>query len=222
MKALQPAQRPAAGPCTWLRDGVRTLLRWAAQQSGRRRTVLALASVSLADYFLPLLPNEGMALALWLFQRRWAIFIGLAFALASAFGAGLLAWAVGTLAGGLARWVSVDESQQARLLLAALASWGPWLLAAAAVFPSPPRAMVTAAALSGLHPLLIGVCVFTGKCVLYAAAFGGLSWLLRLGRPRIGRRRPTALGRVADRLILKLLAYARWLSLNASTARNSS
>jgi membrane protein YqaA with SNARE-associated domain len=203
-------------PQGWIPGLLRRLQRLCAQvlhrHGTRRRTVLALAAVSAADYLLPVLPNEGMAVALGILQPTRTRWIGLAFAAASALGALAMGAVLLTLADGAQRLGLQTFGDDWQRITDYVQRFGPATLLLAAVFPSPPRAMVAATVLAGVPLATVALAVLGGKLVLYALVFGLLERLPRLWQgwrhwPR-GQRR-------AERAMARFLAWRRWLRSRA-------
>lgn len=192
--------------------------RAAARLAGRRRTIAGFASLSAADYLVPVLPNEGMAVALALVQPRRRVAIGIAFALASALGAALMGTLLLGLADGAHRLGVATAGDGWERATAFVRRWGPWALAAASMFPSPPRAMVAATVLSGVPPAVAAIAVGVGKLGLYALLFSALARLPdRVARPV--RPQPAWRWRLYG-ILARCAAHRRWLLAAASPRKN--
>ena len=132
----------------------------------------AVSLFPLTDYVLPFLPNQMVLIALSVLQpRRWWIFAA-TFVIATAFGAGLTAfaiqaaspWILETLFGG------TPDNSAAAQVVSMVERYGLVALVALSMLPWPPRTGVIVCALAGLHPLAIGLSVSVGR-IAPAGAF---------------------------------------------------
>lgn len=166
------------------------------------------AGVSTADYLFPVLPNEGMAVALGILQPARTRIIALAFASASALGALIL--------GGLILTVS-DVGQQIGLdvfgeewsrVMRYVETYGPITMFFAAMFPSPPRTMIAATVFSGVPMIVVAGAVLAGKLVLFVIIFQTIdrvpAWLAQ--RKSLVWPWPQA-----KRVAVRFLVFRRWL-----------
>jgi hypothetical protein len=193
----------------WLHLAETALLRHGAQP----RTLFFLAALSAFDSFFPMLPAEAFVVALGILQPKKAKVIVLVFAMASALSAWLLALVLGTLSASAERLGLQLMGAQWDQALAMVHTWGPASMVFLAAFPDSPRTSIAALALSGVAPLLIGLMVFLGKLILYAALLGLMHYLpTRLGR---WRNAEATWKRWLQRRISRFVAYCRrirWLA----------
>jgi membrane protein YqaA with SNARE-associated domain len=207
---MKPAWAPLRLQLRALQRRVTAALLRRGQQ---RRWLPILAGVSAADYLLPVLPNEGMAVTLGVLQPHRVHWIALGFALASAAGAGAMAWVLLHFADGAQALGLHTFGGDWQRITAYVQRYGPATLVLAAIFPSPPRAMVAATVLAGVAPALVMAAVLVGKLLLYGLVFSCMGWGLQRLRQQL---RPLAqrhglLRRVA-RWNRRVLAWRHHLS----------
>jgi hypothetical protein len=201
----------------YLRSILRRLLHLAEiallRHGAQPRTIFFLAAFSALDGFVPMLPAEAFVVALGILQPKKAKVIVLVFAMASALSAWLLALVLGTLSASAERLGLQLMGAQWDQALAMVHTWGPASMVFLAAFPDSPRTSIAALALSGVAPLLIGLMVFLGKLILYAALLGLMHYLpTRLGR---WRNAEATWKRWLQRRISRFVAYCRrirWLA----------
>jgi membrane protein YqaA with SNARE-associated domain len=193
---------------------------WLLRNGRQARAIWLLSGLCTLDGVLPTMPAEFMAAALMILQPHRLVVIALAFTLAAAASAGLLAAFVASVARA-ASWPSWLDSERLgpgwTQSVSLIQDWGAPVLAVAAVFPDSPRTTVAVAALAGLSPLHIAAFVLVGKAVLY----GLLAAALRYGpRRRMRRREATWPGaRRLQRPLRRLVALRRWIAMSASRQR---
>jgi hypothetical protein len=134
------------------------------------KTIFWLAVFSVMDGFLPMLPAEMFVLA---------------FAVASALSAFLLALGMGTLTASAESLSQKLMGSQGPQVLAMLRDSGPVSMVFFSIFPDSPRSAIALFALSGVSPESIGAMVFIGKLMLYTV----LLWLIHHLPSRVGRWR---------------------------------
>ena len=141
------------------------------------RTMFFLATLSVFDGFIPMLPAEAFVLALGVLQPQREKVIVLLFALASGLSALILALLLGTLSSS-ADWLGlVVLGAQWDQASDTVRTWGPASMVFLSVFPDSPRSSIVVLALSGVAPEVIGLMVLTGKLVLYAGLLGLMHYL---------------------------------------------
>jgi membrane protein YqaA with SNARE-associated domain len=152
-----------------------------------------------SDYLLPFLPNQMLLAVLALLRpERWKR-LALVFALATAAGAMITAFAVQAFGPSLLDSLfggAPGPSAGAAAWLGAIERYGLAALIVAAMLPWPPRIVVLLCALAGLPPLQIGAAVAVGRLV---PAFG-IAWIAARS-PRLVARLPGA-GRLLRELRL--------------------
>jgi membrane protein YqaA with SNARE-associated domain len=131
------------------------------------KTIFLLATFSILDGFLPMLPAELFVLALCVLQPQKGLRIVLVFAAASALSAFLLASGMGTLSASAEALSQKLMGAQGPQVLAMLRDVGPVSMVFFSVFPDSPRSAIALFALSGVLPQSIGAMVFIGKLMLY-------------------------------------------------------
>jgi membrane protein YqaA with SNARE-associated domain len=194
-------------------------LQYIVRHSGRPSAVIALAAVSAADYLVPVLPNEGLAVSLAVLQPRRARLVAWAFAIASAIGAGAMGLLLLGLVDGAQRLGLETFGEDWDRLMAYVRQFGPATMLLAAVFPSPPRAMVAATVLSGVPVAVVMGAVLAGKLAMYACIFRLLGSLPAWAR---STKVPDRLWLRAPRRVLRrLFAYRRWVTRAAITEEAS-
>lgn len=175
--------------------------------------------MSAADYLVPVLPNEGLAVTLGILQPRRARLVALAFAGASAIGAAAMSMLLLGLADSAQGLCLETFGGEWDLLMAYVQRFGPVTMLLAAVFPSPPRAMVAAAVISGVPVSIVVGAVLVGKLDMYACIFHVLNALPAWAGS------PGALARPCLRPVLRalrcLLSYRRWLTKAAVTEESA-
>jgi membrane protein YqaA with SNARE-associated domain len=149
------------------------------------KTIFWLAVFSVMDGFLPMLPAEMFVLALCVLQPQKGKVIVLAFAVASAWSAFLLALGMGTLTASAESLSQKLMGSQGPQVLAMLRDSGPVSMVFFSIFPDSPRSAIALFALSGVSPESIGAMVFIGKLMLYTV----LLWLIHHLPSRVGRWR---------------------------------
>jgi membrane protein YqaA with SNARE-associated domain len=149
------------------------------------KTIFWLAVFSVMDGFLPMLPAEMFVLALCVLQPQKGKVIVLAFAVASALSAFLLALGMGTLTASAESLSQKLMGSQGPQVLAMLRDSGPVSMVFFSIFPDSPRSAIALFALSGVSPESIGAMVFIGKLMLYTV----LLWLIHHLPSRVGRWR---------------------------------
>jgi hypothetical protein len=152
---------------------VRTIL--AVDRAADRRWFLGgVGLFPLADYVLPVMPNQMLLVALSylrpaLWRRLAAVFV-----IAGGVSAFAVAAALSTFGGALlAPLGGLPDQGAAADVLDAVRTQGLWALAAIALLPTTPRIAVVACALAGLPAAGIGLAVAAGRTVpmtLLAAA----------------------------------------------------
>jgi len=149
------------------------------------KTIFWLAVFSVMDGFLPMLPAEMFVLTLCVLQPQKGKVIVLAFAVASALSAFLLALGMGTLTASAESLSQKLMGSQGPQVLAMLRDSGPVSMVFFSIFPDSPRSAIALFALSGVSPESIGAMVFIGKLMLYTV----LLWLIHHLPSRVGRWR---------------------------------
>ncbi len=149
------------------------------------KTIFWLAVFSVMDGFLPMLPAEMFVLALCVLQPQKGKVIVLAFAVASAWSAFLLALGMGTLTASAESLSQKLMGSQGPQVLAMLRDSGPVSMVFFSIFPDSPRSAIALFALSGVSPESIGAMVLIGKLMLYTV----LLWLIHHLPSRVGRWR---------------------------------
>lgn len=179
------------------------LLRRLVAGGTRRRALAGFAALSVGDFFLPALPTQTAVIALSLLQPRRAAWIVAGFALAASAGALLMAALVAGI-DGYAQTLVNDFAPAAWTEAAALLrAYGPWIVFAASIFPTPPRLLVVAALLAGTPALFVAAAVLAGKALWFGLVVG-----LLVSMPRRLQRVPW-LGAQMRRLEALRLAHQR-------------
>lgn len=133
----------------------------------RRRALAGFAALSVGDFFIPALPTQTAVIALSLLQPRRAAWIIAGFSTAAAIGALLMAALVAGIDGYAQSMVNdfaPDAWAEAGNLLL---RYGPWIVLAASIFPTPPRLLVIAALLAGTSSIAVAGAVFAGKALWF-------------------------------------------------------
>lgn len=195
-----PGATPSPPPARAFSRTARTVA--ALDRAAHRRGFMpALSAFPLADYVLPILPNQMLLVALCILQpRRWWRF-ALVFVFASGLGAAVAALAVqafgppiiDSLFGGLREDASVAGVKST------IERHGIAALTVLAMLPWAPRSAVMACGLAGLSPWAIGLAVAVGRLVPTAAC------------SLLGAKAPQALRqlRAVDRLLDEVEALRR-------------
>lgn len=160
--------------------------RWTARRAKRPWLPLAVPAFPMADFILPVMPNQLLLAGLSLVApQRWPVFV-LAFAIGTALGGTMVAVALQSL--GVDRTLFVSAEEAGGPLAEALAQFrrhGLWFLAGVALLPWTPRLTVVACALAGLAPVAILGTLFVTRLVPCAAlAIAGAyapRWSMRFG-----------------------------------------
>lgn len=151
----------------------------------------AIGLFPMSDYILPFLPNQMLLLGLAMLRpTRW-ISLAATFALATALGALLTAWAIQYWGRPFFDAMFADALPIGTLAErdALVRRYGPVTLTLLAMLPWPPRTGVIACALFGLSPVTIALAVAAGRIVPtagYALAGARAPRLLR-NWARLGR-----------------------------------
>ena len=181
------------------------------------KTIFLLAVLSVFDGFLPMLPAEMFVLALCVLQPQKGKVIVVVFALASAWGAFLLALGMGTLTASAESLSQKLMGSQGPQVLAMLRDSGPVSMVFFSVFPDSPRSAIALFALSGVSPQSIGAMVFIGKLMLYT----GVLLLIHHLPSRVGRWRGAGpfWARWLQRRASRFVAYCRRIRWRARCLR---
>lgn len=132
--------------------------------AGRRWFLPATAAFPLADYVLPVLPNQMLLIGLSMLQPRLWWRLALVFVLAGGTGAMLVATGVQAVGPALVEMLGGAPSDGAAAqLLDRVRRHALWALAALALLPPTPRSAVILCAVAGLPPLGIGAAVAAGR-----------------------------------------------------------
>ena len=184
------------------------------------KTIILLATFSILDGFLPMLPAELFVLALCVLQPQKGLRIVLVFAAASALSAFLLASGMGTLSASAEALSQKLMGAQGPQVLAMLRDVGPVSMVFFSVFPDSPRSAIALFALSGVLPQSIGAMVFIGKLMLYT----GVLLLIHHLPSRVGRWRgagPFGV-RWLQRRASRFVAYCRRIRWRARCLQHGS
>lgn len=184
------------------------------------KTIFLLATFSILDGFLPMLPAELFVLALCVLQPQKGLRIVLVFAAASALSAFLLASGMGTLSASAEALSQKLMGAQGPQVLAMLRDMGPVSMVFFSVFPDSPRSAIALFALSGVLPQSIGAMVFIGKLMLYT----GLLLLIHHLPSRVRRWRgaePFGM-RWLQRRASRFVAYCRRIRWRARCLQHGS
>lgn len=138
---------------------------WIQRQAGHPWKWTTCLSIPLADYIFPFLPANTVLISLCAgHPRRWLRF-ALAFALANAIGAAVIAWLLGSYGTELLQFLfgDVDESRSWKGAQSWISEYGLIILVPLSMLLFPPRLAVAVAGLAGLNPIAIGASVFAGR-----------------------------------------------------------
>lgn len=209
----------------WLKRTSTWFIAWVLRHCQQSYAIWSLSALSLLDGVLPIMPAEFLALVLMILQPRRLVLIALAFAIAAAASAGLLASVVLSFsqASALPMWLESERQTSGwSQAVALLKDWGAPALVAAAIFPDSPRASVVVATLVGLAPMAIVSFVLLGKLMLYGVLALAVHFLPTRWR---GLRHSPVMGTTKwfRRAINRFAALRRWVQkLAAHTMKHDS
>lgn len=130
--------------------------RWARQHADRPWLPLVVPAFPMADFVLPVMPNQLLLAGLSALRpSRWPVF-ALAFAAGTALGGAAVALSLQSL--GAERGLFMSAEEAGGPLAEAIQKFrrhGLWFLAGVALLPWTPRLTVVACALAGFAPLAI-------------------------------------------------------------------
>lgn len=154
------------------------LSRWTAERAQRPWLPFALPAFPMADFVLPVMPNQLLLAGLSLLApNRWPAFAAV-FAIGTALGGMLVAMGLQSLGMDRSVFLTADEAGgPLSMALSQIAENGLWFLAGIALLPWTPRLTVVACALAGIAPIAIFITLLLARLVpctglALAGAFG--------------------------------------------------
>ncbi len=157
----------------------RRIYQWTLTHGGQARSIWLLALAAVGDFFIPALPTQSSVILLTLLQPQRSRQIVLAFVLAAASGAAMLAVLAQLLESFLAANLNTASWSVAGFQLdiqQQMLAWGSWLLLVLSLLPTPPRLTVLMALSLGLPWYEVVLAVAAGKFVWFSLVV----WLVRL------------------------------------------
>ena len=167
--------------------------RFTVLHGSKRSAIFVLALVSVGDFFIPALPTQTSVIALGLLQPRRALWIALAFAIAAALGASVLALLLASVDSFAQQFAAEKLGSEWARITKFIQTYGAWAVLFSSIFPTPPRLLTAVTLLSGVSPWAVIASVFMGKLIWFALF---LTLLIKL--PKVLGRIPV-IGKAVNR-----------------------